>query len=187
MVRKLPYAICLGGKQFIFTTGWNRLNIESTCQTQPGRRRLDEIGWKLSPHTLAVGGATGWNRLKNNVTYSNPLENHVVTGFNLLKRHPTSRPDIADQHVLFKIFSEMILATLAGIRAVKRNVNQPFSCLNLRIRRWDLHQTNRLVALYTKMMVRRPNSLILKGLCRVWYKVDWGRRILKSILGILVA
>ena len=66
----------------------------------------------------------------------------------------------------------MTLVSLAGIRATKRNVNQPFSLLDVRIRRWELHHKNRLVALCRKICVRRPNSLILNCQCRVWCEVD---------------
>ena len=56
-----------------------------------------------------------------------------------------------------------------------RNVNRPFSYRNLGIRSWELHHENRRDALFTKIWVRRPNSLILKGLWRGWVEVDWGR------------
>ena len=73
---------------------------------------------------------------------------------------------------LKSIFSEISLATLAGIRATNRNVNRPCSFLNSGNRRWELHHENRLVALRTKIKVRRPNSFILKGKSRVWCEVD---------------
>ena len=80
----------------------------------------------------------------------------------------------------------MILATLAGIRATTRNVNLHVSCLNLRIRRWELHHMNRLVALFTKIKVRMPNSLILKGDCRVWCEVDWFWKVFWAFLGLIL-
>ena len=83
---------------------------------------------------------------------------------------------------LKSIFSEMILATLAGIRATNRNVNRLFSCLNLIIRRWELHHKNRLVALCTKIKFRRPNSLILMGTCRVWCEVDGFWKVFRAFL-----
>ena len=69
-------------------------------------------------------------------------------------------------------FSETILATLARIRATNRNVNRQFPYRNLWIRRWELHHNNRLVALFAKKKVRRPNSWVWKGECRVWCGVD---------------
>ena len=84
---------------------------------------------------------------------------------------------------LKSIFSEMILATLARIRATNRNVNRLFLCLNLRIRRWELHHKNRLVALFTNIKVRRPNSLVLTGKCRVWCEVHGFWKVFRAFLG----
>ena len=86
------------------------------------------------------------------------------------------------QHVLCKMSSEMTLTTLAGIRATNRNVNRPWSCLTLGIRRWELHHKNRLVALRTKIKVRNSNSLILKGKCRVWCEADGFRKVFRTFL-----
>ena len=86
---------------------------------------------------------------------------------------------------LKSIFSEMILATLAGIRATDRNVNRQCSCLNLRIRGWELHHKNRLVALFTKIKVRRLKSLILKGKWRVLCEVDGFSKYFGHVWGLI--
>ena len=53
----------------------------------------------------------------------------------------------------------------------------------LGIRSWELHHEHRRETLFHAKWVRRLKSLILKGKCRVWCEVDWGRRIFEKYLG----
>ena len=86
--------------------------------------------------------------------------------------------------VLFpRLMQNVLRPTLAKSRSVGRNVNRPFSYRNLGIRSWELHHENRRDALFTKIWVRRLNSLILKGLWRGWVEVDWGRLRSRQCLG----